>query len=265
VFDIGSYPLTFTQAAILWLAQQRRLKLEDPVSRFFPDAPADKGSITLQQLLDGTSGLPNFHGDVDRDRDHDLSPLSRDEALQRIFARRLLFAPGSETAFSHSAYGLLAAVVEEASGLTYQEFIRTRLLQPAGMSRTGFYGESLGLGPAQFAIGHSQQASDPNIPPQWGPTSWLILGSGGMVSTAADLQRYHAWIHGGALLTGHWLARYEASRMVVGGTDRGFQTLRARGGPGSHIIILSNPVTAWPAAQSLPRQISALLESATDP
>jgi hypothetical protein len=86
-----------------------------------------------------------------------------------------------------------------------------------------------------------------------------------MVSTAADLQRYHAWIHGGALLTGHWLARYEASRMVVGGTDRGFQTLRARGGPGSHIIILANPVTAWPAAHSLPRQISALLESATDP
>lgn len=258
VFDIGSYPLVFTQAAVILLAQQGRLELDHPLRRFFPDAPADKRDITLRQLLDGRSGLPNFHGDPTRDRDPDLSALSRAEALRRIFDAPLLFPPGSESSFSHSAYGLLAAVVEQVSGDSYREFLTRYLLRPAGLHRTGFYGDDLGLPPDAFAVGHVHAAATPNIPPNWGPTSWLILGSGGMVSTVPEIQRFHAWIHAGGLLHGEFLERFEKSHLAAGGTERGFLTIRGWDGADSEIVVAANPLPQWSDRQDLPAAIREL-------
>jgi CubicO group peptidase (beta-lactamase class C family) len=110
---------------------------------------------------------------------------------RRIFAAPLLFAPGSQRRHSHAAFGLLASLIERASGASYGDYIRARVFEPAGMRRTGFYGDRMGLNVDQFAVGGGPRfVGRPNIPPNWGPTSWLVMGSGGMVSTLADLERF---------------------------------------------------------------------------
>ncbi len=123
IFATGSQPIDFTHAGILWLAQHGKLRLEDPITRYFEDVPADKRGITLEHLMTGGSGLADFH-DVPSDRDPDHWWIDRDEAMRRIFAQELLFAPGEGDEHSHSAWGVLAAVVEIASGERYQDFTR---------------------------------------------------------------------------------------------------------------------------------------------
>ena len=190
VFGIGSRPIDFTVAAILFLEEDGSIGLDDPIGRFFRDAPPDKGAITIRQIIEGRSGLPDFiHSQADADPD--LTFVSRAEMERRVFAAPLLFPPGSERRPSHAAFGLLAALIERVSGRSYASFLQTHIFQPAQMHRTGFYGGFMGLGVEQFAVGGGPRfVGEPNIPPNWGPTSWLVMGSGGMVSTLGDLRRF---------------------------------------------------------------------------
>lgn len=240
IYCIGSTPIDFTITGILLLAQRGKLALDDPIGRHLPDVPVDKRGMTLRHLLSGKSGLPDFHHD-DKDWDADLGWIDRDTAVRRILGQKLLFSPGSHEAHSHSAFGLLAAVIEIVSGSTYPTFVRNEILRPLGMTRTGFYGETLGLAASDFAVGYGGSSVGlPNIPPNWGPTSWLVMGSGGMFSTMGDMEHYHAAIASGGLLTGEWARWQQGERVGVGGSDRGFFLFHATNGRGNDILFLMN-------------------------
>lgn len=223
LFDIGSTPIFFTQAAVLLLAQQGDLSLDDRIATFFENVPADKATMTVRHLMESTSGLPNFHHRTGVDADYDLTYIDRDKAVRRILEQPLLFAPGEDTAHSHSAWTFLAALVEIVSGQSYIDFLRTHFFEPANMTRTALYGPNPAFAVTDMATGYGSSRVGPdNVPLQWGPTSWLIMGSGGMVSTPHDLFRWVRFIEGGNVLTGSYLNQYRRSERVMGGSDRGF-------------------------------------------
>ena len=140
IFAVGSTPIDFTRAAILLLVEEEQMGLDEPITSYFDDVPEDKLGVTVEYLMSGQSGLLDFH-DVPTDRDPDHAWIDRDEAVRRILASELLFVPGSRREHSHSAWGLLAAIVEIVSDQSYQEFTRERLFDPAGMQDTGFNGD----------------------------------------------------------------------------------------------------------------------------
>jgi len=259
VYCIGSTPIDFTITGIMLLGQRGKLALDDPIGKFLGDVPADKRAITLRHLLTGRSGLPNFHHDG-KDWDADLGWIDRDTAVRRILGQTLLFAPGQGEAHSHSAFGLLAAVIEIISGTSYPAFVRTEILKPLGMTRTGFYGESLGLGVSDFAVGYGASAVGlPNIPPNWGPTSWLVMGSGGMVSTLGDMDRYYGSIASGRLLKGEWAQWQQGARVGVGGSDRGYYIFHATSGRGNEILFLMNGEGRAAANRAMTRAFERLV------
>lgn len=206
IFATGSEPIDFTHVAILQLAQAGKLSLTDPITRFFDHVPEDKRAITVEYLMTGASGLQNFH-DIPSDRDPDHSWIDRDEAMRRIFAQELLFPPGEGEEHSHSAWGVLAAIVEIASGSSYQDYTREHIYEPAGMVDTGFNGDPVPV--ERLAIGYGT-ASDGtiNAPPYWGPTSWLVMGSGGQISTTHDTGRFYDALRENRLLAPEWTERY---------------------------------------------------------
>ncbi len=212
IFAIGSAPIDFTHAGILLLADQGKLNLDDPITRFFDNVPEDKQSITIRHLMTGGSGLPDFH-DLPGDENPDHTWIDRDEAVRRMLAQKLLFAPGTGEEHSHSAWGMLAAVIEVVSGQTYQEFSRENLYGPAGLTDTGFFGDP--LPEPRVAVGYGvRKSSEPNSPPHWGKTSWLVMGSGGQVSTLTDIHRWAVAMRSGKILSP------ESTRLYVGDGDQ---------------------------------------------
>jgi len=240
IFAIGSTPIDFTKAAILKLEDMGDLKTSDPLTKFFPNVPDDKLPVTLDHLLQGTSGLPNFHHVPGQDEDYDLTWIDRDEAVRRILGKELLFPPGEGEAHSHSAWGLLAAVIEIVSRQTYAEFLQEHFFEPLGMERTGLYPLTKKFDEKDVAVGYGSYGyGKVNSPASWGETSWLVMGSGGMISNPGDLYQWVAGIRSGRTLSQASQKKYWTHGVLAGGNDRGFFCIYTQG-PGTMMFMCSN-------------------------
>ena len=180
---LGSLSKQFTAAAIYKLAAQGRLTLHDSLGRWFPEAPADKRAITLDQLLHHTSGLPYQQEGGLRDT------LSTAALVRELLGDPLSFAPGERYQYSNPGYNLLGVVVERASGMKFDDDLRSALLVPAGMTETGFADEPQRW-PAD-AITPSYSGADPDAPPLFPlRTAPRLMGDGSVVSTTGDLWKW---------------------------------------------------------------------------
>ncbi|MCC2545497.1 beta-lactamase family protein [Hymenobacter sp. BT175] len=179
---LGSTTKQFTAAAVLKLAEQGRLRVTDPLARFFPAAPADKRAMTLHHLLTHTSGLG--------DRYSADGQQQRDRAVRAILSQPLAGPVGQSYRYSSDGYCLLAAVVEVASGTSFEQYVRTALLQPAGLAHTGFWGQPLPAGvplaPAQDAQ-RARRVSRRVYARGQSRANYGYRGATGMCSTTADL------------------------------------------------------------------------------
>ena len=186
VYDVMSITKQFTAAAVLKLETMGKLRVSDPVGAHLGPVPADKQAITLHHLLSHTSGLVEGLGD-------DYDAVSRDDMLAAALASPLESAPGAEFHYSNVGYSLLAAVVEQASGLGYEQFLARHLFGPAGMRDTGYVLPR--WSPERVAVEYDEAGVSQGRPYDhpWaadGP-HWNLRGNGGMLSTARDMFRWH--------------------------------------------------------------------------
>ncbi|WP_340105048.1 serine hydrolase domain-containing protein [Rhodohalobacter sp. 8-1] len=259
IFDIGSRPIDFTKASILLLDQRQQISMEDPVSLYFDNVPVDKRSMTIQHLMSGQSGLPDFFHNVS-DWDPDLAWVGRETALHRILNQDLLFEPGTDRRHSHGAFGLLAILIEKVSGLDYFEFLNENFFEPAGMSRTNEYGHTGDLSLSDFAVGGGpHQVGLPNIPPNWGPTSWLIRGSGGMYSTLDDLLKFYSYVRSTKVLNTNHNYILKNPSVNLDGTMRGFELFSAFQPEGSEAYLFLNNIPDMDVAQNLFKDLEELV------
>jgi len=132
VFQWASITKQFTATAIMLLAQDGKLKLDDPISRYYAKAPAAWSNVTVRHLLTHTSGikgyteLPNFFATVRKD-------YGPEEVVGLVTDLPLDFSPGEKWAYSNTGYFLLGLIIEKASGQSYGEFLVARLFRPLGM------------------------------------------------------------------------------------------------------------------------------------
>ena len=131
IFDMGSISKQFTAAAILKLEMQGKLLVEDKASKYLPELEGQRKDITIHQLLTHTAGLPGAIGS-----DEELIP--RADYFKRLNGRNLLQTPGEKHVYSNVGYTLLALIIEERTGLRYEDFLRKELFLPAEMEQTGY-------------------------------------------------------------------------------------------------------------------------------
>jgi CubicO group peptidase (beta-lactamase class C family) len=189
-FFIGSLAKQFTAAAILRLCADRRLALTDSLGALFPDAPADKRGITVRQLLSHTSGLPYLPSAGLFGRG------TRDSVMREMLAERLLFQPGTRYEYSTPGYILLAGVIERASGITYEQYLRS-LFERARLTSTGFVGER-----TRWSAAPVRSYSDANEEDllEDVPALPRFVGAGSIVSTVGDLYRWYDALVNGEIL-----------------------------------------------------------------
>lgn len=198
-FGLGSVVKQFTAAAILRLQEQGRLRVTDSIGRFLPGVPEDKRGITLHQLLTHTSGLPRAFDHLPRPG---APPPTADEFLRAILDAPLRAPPGAPFHYSNLGFRLLAMVVERASGMPYERYLREQLWAPLELERTGFALPA--FPPGVLAHGYTLlrdegTALDRPVPPGAAGTA-AHLGHGGLVSTVGDLFRWARALDAGRVL-----------------------------------------------------------------
>lgn len=213
VFAIGSVTKMFTAVAIAQLDEAGKLNIDAPISTYFDDVPPDKAEMTIRQLLDHTAGLQTYH---ETKRLGDFESMTREKALVEILKRPLLSTPGEKESYSNSGYTLLALLIERTSGESYTAYVRNHILEPAGMTSTGFWGE-----PVENIASTPNQILGCSSPDTW-EYSWVLVGNGGMVSTIGDLHRWVLALKGEKVLSDAAKARIGFDRVLnVGFADAG--------------------------------------------
>jgi CubicO group peptidase (beta-lactamase class C family) len=132
LFEIASTSKQVTATAILRLEQQKRLTTSDPIDKYLKDAPPDKHAITIDHLLHHTAGL-----DPELGASYAYTG-TRAEYVQAMLERPLANEPGTKFAYSNVGYALLAAIVEVATGGSFEDYVRRELFATAGLTDTGF-------------------------------------------------------------------------------------------------------------------------------
>lgn len=208
---IASATKQFTAAAILKLAEDGRLSLDDSIGRWLDDVPADKRSITIDQLLTHTAGVGVGLAD-------NYAADTLDEQVEAILDAPLSQEPGSGWRYSNGGYILAAAIIGRASASSYEEYLRTALFEPAGMDHTGFVDAPPdGVSVARPYTGWEDRAASPES-----PRNWRSAGTGDMVSTAADLWRWERALERERILSGDWLERYRTVQVRIGDSPGGY-------------------------------------------
>lgn len=210
VFDIGSLTKQFTGAAILKLEMVGKLSVEDSLSKYFPDIPKDKHALTIHHLLTHSAGFPRRIGT-------DFETLSKEEFLKRAFSVDLLFNPGADYKYSHLGYSLLGILIEQISGISYEQFLRINFFEPSGMKKTGYVLPNWDL--STVANGY-RKCENYRKPMDWswgseGPY-WNLKANAGLLSTAEDLMKWSTVLDGNKILSKEAKKKYLSKHIREG-------------------------------------------------
>jgi CubicO group peptidase (beta-lactamase class C family) len=198
-FTLGSVSKTLTSIAVLQLRDQEKLKLDDPLAKYFPEFPYPE--ITIRHLLSHTSGLPDYElykEEMDKTPDkiftiHDILP-----SLKK-WKEPLHFRPGEKWQYVNTNFCLLALLVEKLSGLTFQKYIEKYIFAPSEMSNTYFQSDPLKTANSNGTINYeypwlfstNMQPADSIKRNHWRSFNASgFVGQGNIMTTTGDLLKF---------------------------------------------------------------------------
>jgi CubicO group peptidase (beta-lactamase class C family) len=186
-YRLASVTKQFTAAAILLLAEDGKLSLDDHLKKWLPSLPPSVDPVTIRQLLTHTSGIVDYEDVMAPGTTvqlHDADVLHLLESQDSTY-----FNPGTRYSYSNSGYALLSLIVERASGKTFATFLRERIFIPLGMSHTVAYEEGISTVPNR-AYGYTMRDGKWTRKDQ--SVTSAVLGDGGIYSSIDDLARWDA-------------------------------------------------------------------------
>ena len=195
-FRLGSITKQFTAAGILLLEERGKLKVDDPISKYLPDAPAGWKNITFFHLLTHTSGIPSFTSFPDYEALQGR-PVTPEQLVARFRDKPLDFQPGEKWNYSNSGYALLGDLLEKISGQKYCDFLQQNIFTPLAMRDTGCDRNSTilprrasGYTPGSHGLENATYI-DMTVP----------FSAGELYSTTGDLLRWQQGLFGGKVLS----------------------------------------------------------------
>ncbi|RLV75826.1 serine hydrolase domain-containing protein [Streptomyces rapamycinicus] len=207
-FRIGSTTKTFTATVVLQLVGEGRMSLEDTVEQWLPGVVRgngnDGGRITVRQLLQHTSGIPDVKPDIpalnsaDGYRAERFRTYTAEKLVRLAMRHPPNFPPGTDWSYSNTNYILAAMIIHEVTGRSWAQEVNDRIIRPLGLRDTSTPGTFPAiLGP--HAHGYAAFSTDTSIDVTTLNPS-MAVGSGSIISTAHDLNRFYTALLGGRLL-----------------------------------------------------------------
>lgn len=196
VFRIGSTTKQFTAAAVMQLIEAGKVKLDDPIRTYVASTPAAWSTVTVRELLDHTSGVPDYtqiNGFIRTAARLEETP---DELIGLVADKPLGFSPGSEFRYSNTDYVLLGMMIEKVSGQAYPDYLREHVLRPLGLNHTA-YDNARDIVPDRASGYWRVRGVVKNARLM---TTSAAYAAGGLRSTADDLLRWNRALHGDKLI-----------------------------------------------------------------
>jgi CubicO group peptidase (beta-lactamase class C family) len=187
VFDIGSISKQITAMAILLLAQEHKLSLDDDVRKYLPEIPDYGASITIRHMLHHTSGLRNYDDLFDLEGIPEADLTTDRDAMDLIVRQKgVNFKPGDEFLYSDTNYFLMSQIVKRITGQTLRQFAQERIFGPLGMTSTHFHDDHTMIVPRR-ATGYAPHAGGGF---EIDMSNFEQLGDGSVMTTVEDLSKW---------------------------------------------------------------------------
>lgn len=209
IFDIGSNTKQFTATAILKLAELGRLRLSDPLNKFFKNLSTDKQNITIHQLLSHTAGFTESIGN-DYSSFGQLSEISEEDFFKKLFAHKLVSKPGESYSYSNIGYSLLGRIIELVSGQSYEVFLNEYLFKPAGMKQTGYLLPNWDTKLLSRGYNRNIIETEPTVSlyQEEKNVNWHLKGNGGINSTQNDMILWYKALKTNKILSKELLEKF---------------------------------------------------------
>ncbi len=214
VFRIGSITKQFTSTAILKLAEQGKLSLQDDIAKYLPEFKAP-GRITIEHLLNHTSGIKSYTSLAEiMSKEVKAKSITINDMLKVIEKQPADFAPGDQWLYNNSGYYLLGAIIEKVSGVSYNDYLEKTFFKPIGMKST--YVNDYKEIPNQ-AIGYAKATStEYKIADYVHPT--VPYAAGSIWSTVDDLKKWNDAVFGYKVVKKEWLEKAWTPTKLNNGT-----------------------------------------------
>jgi CubicO group peptidase (beta-lactamase class C family) len=212
IFQSGSVGKQFTSTVVMLLVEEGKLALSDPLTKFFPRAPAEWRGITVRHLLTHTSGIPDYAGEtLDYRKDY-----TEEELASLAFGLKLEFPPGSRWSYSNTGYVLLGIIVGKVSGRFYGDLLAERVFAPLGMKTARVISEEdiVPNRAAGYRLVDGQLKNQEWVAPKLNTTA-----DGSLYLSVLDLVAWDRGLRAGAVLKpGSWDEVYTPVRLNSGRT-----------------------------------------------
>jgi CubicO group peptidase (beta-lactamase class C family) len=194
-YRLASVSKQFTAMAVMLLARDGKLRYDQPVRDFLPELPAAARAVTVRHLLNHTSGLWDYEDEIPEPR---TAQLDDGDVLDLVASKDSLYFPaGTAYRYSNSGYVLLGTIVARVSGISFPEFLRTRIFALLGMSATVAHVEGRDTVPHR-AYGYSPRGGS-FVQTDQSVTS-ATLGDGGIYTNVDDMARWDQALYGTSLV-----------------------------------------------------------------
>lgn len=196
IYEIGSNTKQFTSAAIMRLAEQHKLSIDDELSKYLPQIPLHGNRVTIRHLLTHTSGIRSYT-EVEAWRPHWAEDLTPDSIMGFVAKDTFDFAPGTRYKYDNSGYILLGMVIEKVSGQPYAKYLESQFFKPLGLTHTS-YCPSHTTDPA-FAAGYSKK--DDGVMPHEYLSLTQPYAAGSLCSTVGDFVKWQRDLAAGKVVS----------------------------------------------------------------
>lgn len=210
VYEIGSITKEFTAAAILRLAEQGQLRLDAPISEYFPELAEKAAGVTVEHLLSHTSGLSRALPVEDL-----TAPMDPQDIVPFLASRDAEFAPGERYAYNNNGFNLLGLLIERASGTTWQEYLERELFRPLGLGSTRVCTTPRDPKVSKAYRHPTRGSAGPTEFERHHPT--VNFAAGSICSTATDLLRWQEALVSGKVISSQSAALMSSPAILASG------------------------------------------------
>jgi CubicO group peptidase (beta-lactamase class C family) len=217
-FRLASLSKQFTATAVMLLIADRKLRYDDSLTALLTDVPAYARGVTVRQLLNHTSGLPDYEDFVPDSQTRQVHDGDVPGLIAQATAMK--FAPGTRYDYSNTGYALLALIVERRSGKRYADFLNDRIFKRLGMKGTVALEEGRSV-VKHRAYGHRVDSAGTVRRTDQSNTS-AVLGDGGIYSSTSDLAKWERALERHTLLSKQSLRQAWTSGALASGDTTGY-------------------------------------------